>query len=77
MRRYTQKALRELVRLGTAENVTNYSFSQMKEFLHSHSLEKVGYSSGVYGINGGLLQDTQTGQLYAITARNTACVMAF
>lgn len=77
MQKYTQKALRELVRLGAAENITSYNFSQMKDFLHSHSLEKVGYSSGVYGINGGLLQDTQTGQLYAITARNTACAMAF
>lgn len=77
MRKYTQKALRELVRLGAAENITDYNFSQMKDFLHSHSLEKVGYSSGVYGINGGLLQDTKTGQLYAITARNTACTMAF
>lgn len=77
MRKYTQKALRELVRLGTAESITDYSFSEMRDFLHAHSLEKVGYSSGVYGINGGLLQDTQTGQLYAITARNTALSMAF
>lgn len=77
MRKYTQKALRELVRLGAAESITNYSFSEMRDFLHAHSLEKVGYSSGVYGINGGLLKDTQTGQLYAITARNTACSMAF
>jgi len=49
----------------------------MRDFLHAHSLEKVGYSSGVYGINGGLLQDSKTGQLYAITARNTALAMAF
>jgi len=77
MRKYTQKALRELVRLGTAESITNYNFEEMRDFLHAHNLEKVGYSSGVYGINGGLLQDTQTGQLYAITARNTALCMAF
>lgn len=77
MRKYTQKALRELVKLGTAENITAYGFEEMRDFLHAHSLDKVGYSSGVYGINGGLLQDTQTGQLYAITARNTALCMAF
>lgn len=77
MRKYTQKALRELVRLGAAENITNYNFDQMKEFLHGHSLDKIGYSSGVYGANGCLLQDTQTGTLYAITARNTALAMAF
>lgn len=77
MRKYTQKALRELVKLGAAESITNYNFNQMKEFLQSHDLDKIGYSSGVYGINGGLLQDTKTGQLYAITARNTALSMAF
>ena len=32
-------------------------------------LEKVGYSMGVYGINGGLVQDTETGTLYAIIGR--------
>ena len=77
MRKYTQKALRELVRIGAAENITNYNFEQMRDFLQAHSLDKVGYSSGVYGLNGGLLQDTKTGQLYAITARNTALCMAF
>lgn len=77
MKKNTQKALRELVRLGAAESITNYNFSQMNEFLHSHDLDKIGYSSGVYGINGGLLQDTKTGKLYAITARNTALSMAF
>lgn len=77
MRKYTQKALRELVAIGAAESITNYNFEQMSEFLHAHSLDKIGYSSGVYGLNGGLLQDTKTGQLYAITARNTALCMAF
>lgn len=77
MRKYTQKALRELVRLGAAEDITRLGFEEMRDFLHAHNLDRVGYSSGVYGINGGLLQDTQTGQLYAITARNTACSMAF
>lgn len=32
-------------------------------------LETVGYSTGVYGINGGLVQDTETGALYAIIGR--------
>ncbi len=77
MRKYTQKALRELVRLGAAEDITRFGFEEMRDFLHAHSLDKVGYSSGVYGLNGGLLQDSKTGQLYAITARNTALSMAF
>lgn len=33
MRKYTQKALRELVRIGAAENVTNYGFTEMRDFL--------------------------------------------
>lgn len=77
MKKYTQSQLKALVRSGAAENITNYNFTQMNEFLHAHSLDKIGYSSGVYGLNGGLMKDTQTGQLYAITARNTALAMAF
>ncbi len=77
MRKYTQKELKNLVKIGAAESITNYNFNQMKEFLHAHSLDKIGYSSGIYGLNGGLLQDTESGKLYAITARNTALAMAF
>lgn len=77
MRKYTQKELKNLVRIGAAQDLTGYGFQEMKEFLHVHSLDKIGYSSGVYGLNGGLLQDTKTSQLYAITARNTALYMAF
>ena len=67
MRKYTQRELKNLVRIGAAQDLTGYGFQELKEFLHS----------GVYGLNGGLLQDTKTGQLYAITARNTALCMAF
>lgn len=66
MRKYTQKQIRELVRLGCAEDYT----SKPIEYIYTlRRLEKVGYSSGVYGINGGLVQDTETGALYAIIGR--------
>lgn len=66
MRKYTQKELRQLVRLGVAEDYTN----KPSEYIYTlRRLEKVGYSSGVYGINGGLVQDTETGALYAIIRR--------
>ena len=66
MRKYTQKQLRELVRLGYAEDYTN----KPSEYIYTlRRLEKVGYSSGVYGINGGLVQNTETGALYAIIGR--------
>lgn len=66
MRKYTQKQLRQLVRLGCAEDYTN----KPSEYIYTlRRLEKVGYSSGVYGINGGLVEDTETGALYAIIGR--------
>lgn len=77
MRKYTQKELKNLAKIGAAQDLTGYSFQQMNDFLHAHKLDKIGYSSGVYGINGGLLQDTESGSLYVITARNTALCMAF
>ena len=63
MRKYKLKDLRDLVRLGVAEDYTN------KPSEYIYRLEKVGYSTGVYGINGGLVQDTETGALYAIIGR--------
>lgn len=66
MRKYKQRELRELVRLGVAEDYTNKPSGYI---ITLRRLEKVGYSSGVYGINGGLVEDTETGQLYAIVGR--------
>lgn len=66
MRKYKLKELRQLVRLGVAEDYTN----KPSEYIYTlRRLEKVDYSSGVYGINGGLVQDTETGALYAIIGR--------
>lgn len=66
MRKYTQKQLRELVRLGVAEDYTN----KPSEYIYTpRRLDKVGYSAGVCGINGGLVGDAATGQLYAIIGR--------
>lgn len=51
MEKYKQKELRELVRLGVAEDYTN----KPSEYIYTlRRPEKVGYSTGVYGINGGL-----------------------
>lgn len=66
MRKYAQKELRQLVRLGVAEDCTNKPADYMYTL---RRLDKVGYSSGVYGINGGLVEDTETGQLYAVIGR--------
>lgn len=66
MRKYTQKQLRELVRLGCAEDYTHKS----SEYIYTlRRLAKIGYSSGVYGLNGGLVEDMETGTWYAIIGR--------
>lgn len=69
MRKYTQRELKNLVRCGMAHDLTNANAAEvMKQWKHG---EKIGYSSGTYGINGGLIQNTETGEHYAITARNS------
>lgn len=68
MRKYKLSELKNLVRCGIAHDLTNATAAEvMEQWRHG---EKVGYSSGVYGINGGLIQNTETGEYYAITARN-------
>nr|DAG70328.1 MAG TPA: hypothetical protein [Caudoviricetes sp.] len=66
MRKYKLKELRDLVRLGVAEDYTN----KPGEYIYTlRRLDKIGYSSGVYGLNGGLVEDMETGTRYAIIGR--------
>lgn len=67
MRKYTQKELREICRLGMAENITSADTSRF----NGRSLEKIGYSRGVYGLNGGLLQDRESGEYFAVIGRSS------
>lgn len=50
MRKYTQKELREYIRLKLARDLTTVD----PEELPRH-YEKIGYSRGIYGLNGGLV----------------------
>ena len=75
MRKYKLKELREMVRLGMAHDLTTAPGADVME-IWPHS-EKAGHSSGTYGINGGLIQDTETGEFYAITARNSNLMRIF
>lgn len=68
MTHYTQKQLRALVASGAAIDLTH--ISDYKD-APAKGLKQIGYSAGVYGCNGKLLQD-EHGKLYAITARTTA-----
>ena len=75
MKKYTQKEIKKLVLLGLAEDLTQASHEELKSKIKH--CEKVGYSSGIYGINGGIIQDSRNGQIYAITARNSNLFMIF
>lgn len=67
MERYTQKQLKNLVKIGAAIDVTNAS--ERKDVPEHYT--QIGYSAGVYGCNGMLLKG-ESGQLYAVTSRTTA-----
>ena len=67
MKKYTQKELRKLVDLGIALDITK---SHNREDL-GERYEQVGYSKGIYGCNGKLLQG-ESGQMYAIIGATSA-----
>ena len=67
MKRYTQKELRRLVNNGTAIDLTK-SHDRVDI---GEPYTQVGYSTGIYGCNGKLLEG-ESGQLYAITTATSA-----
>lgn len=77
MEKYTQKEIKSYVSLGIAKDITNYSFTQVQELLHNINIDRIAYSAGINGINGGLFQDKNTGEMYAITARNAVLLQVF
>ena len=77
MKKYTQKYFKTLVKEGLAHDITNKDFDTIKELLAKHNFNKIGYSSGLYGLNGGLIQDINSGELYAITARTSTLFQVF
>ncbi len=66
MKQYTRKQLREFVRLGLAVDLTEAESEKIPA-----SYTKVGYSRGVYGLNGGLIRDNVSGGYYVILARSS------
>lgn len=76
MRKFKQKEFREMARMGMAMNITNYSLEECQK-LNEKNLIREGYSSGIYGINGGLLKDMDTGEFYVITTNNSNLLYFF
>lgn len=67
MKQYKQKELRRMVELGLAINLTN---SHNREDL-GERYTQIGYSKGIYGCNGKLLEG-ESGQWYAIIGATSA-----
>lgn len=73
MKTMKQKEIKNLVKLGVAIDIT----AEEGNLDRYRRLDPVAVSRGKYGMNGGLLKDCQTANLYAITARNSALFYYF
>lgn len=74
MKEYKLKEIKRLVAIGAAVDLTNAP--NLEAWRKNTRYEKIGYSCGIYGINGGLLE-AEDGQLYAITAPNANLLRIF
>ena len=77
MRKYTQAELKNMAAEGFAKDITWFDRREVLKIWSNGNTEKIGYSSGIYGINGGLISDRDTGELYVITARNSNLLTIF
>lgn len=60
----TQREIKRLIKVGAAIELTD------TKTVPAGRLQTVAMSFGIYGMNGGLFRDTETGQLYAIPRRD-------
>ena len=71
----TLKSIRNLVKHGIAKDGNGRTFEELQALsLNKHTIDT---SSGVYGINGALFQDTRTGELVAFVGRTSALFDVF
>ena len=69
MRKYTQKELRGFISLNLATDITQLEPCSPEAKELYKRLNQIGYSSGIYGINGALFEDVKTGERFAIVGR--------
>ena len=63
--RTTQSELKRLIKVGAAVELSDTNT------IPAGRLETVALSFGMYGMNGGLFRDYESGQLYAIPRRDS------
>lgn len=66
-----QKDIRAALRNGVAQPLANAVEMIESGARVARDFERVSLSIGVYGKNGGMVEDTRTGQLYADACRST------
>ena len=71
MKKISKKQLKTYITLELAKSIDRLSLEECRTLNAKCDFEKVAYCTGTYGISGGLLKDKKTGDMYAITARNT------
>ncbi len=69
MKKYTNKELSNLVKLGCAESL-DFTDNEHKHKIEAENgyLSQIGYAAGAWGYTGGLFK-AQNGKLFAITCR--------
>lgn len=72
MKKYKLSDLKKLAATGAAIDLTHEK--NLETWRKNTRFEKIGYSCGIYGINGGLMID-DNGQLYVITANHVRVVV--
>lgn len=60
----TQREIKRLIKAGAAIELTD------TKTVPCGRLQTIALSFGIYGMNGGLFRDTETGQLYGIPRRD-------
>lgn len=68
----TQRALRDLIANGSAIDVTGWSTKDLGDLKRNAVV--VAVATGVYGINGVLVEHRETGELYAAPTRSGAAI---
>lgn len=76
MRKYTMHELRDIIRNGCAEDLEKHYTGDVAAYdayiREIGPLDHIGYSCGIYGVTGCLMQSRTTGQWYAIVGRCSA-----
>lgn len=61
-----------------AIDITYKSFKEIKKLINKETgFREVAYSSGVYGVNGAIVQGIKSNKLYKIASRTSALFMIF